>query len=185
MRLLAVLVLAAVVYGSPACLVLSVHPVYAGSPASIDNRLLGRWQDAETGSVANIRAGEWKSYRVTFTDRTGTITLIAFETSIGTVRLLDLTLEGGLENSLILLPLHAICRIALAGDTLTITPIDYDRLVALGADNGRGPIRYTIDDRKNVVLTSDTTPLSSWLQQHLATPGFFDPAVVFTRMPGD
>lgn len=182
-RLAFALSLAATVLASPGCLVLSVHPAYVGSPDAIDDRLLGNWQDAESGSTATIVAGEWKAYRITFKDRTGSLKLTAFETHIGAARFLDLTPEGGLEQSLLLLPLHGICRIVLDDDRLTVTPIDYDRFTSAASAKTVGRIEFAIDERKNVVLSSSTSAMRGWILEHLALPGFLGPPVVFTRAP--
>lgn len=175
--------LAATVLTSPGCLVLSVHPAYVGSPDAIDDRLIGNWRDAESGSTATIAAGEWKAYRITFKDRTVSLQLTAFETHIGTARFLDLTPEGGLEQTLLLLPLHAICRITLDEDRLTVTPIDYDRFTSAASAKTVGRIAFTIDERKNVVLSGSASAVRGWIQEHLALPGFLGPPVVFTRVP--
>lgn len=183
MRLAPALCFAAAVFASPACLVLSVHPAYFGSSLAIDERLLGTWQDPESGSSAIIARGEWQSYRVTFTDRTGTLALIAFETRIGGTRFLDLTSEGGLEQSLLLIPLHGICRISLEGDRLTVAPLDYDWFMRATSTKTLGRVQYAIDERRNVVLSSETSTIRGWIQQHLTVPDFFGPPVVFSRTP--
>src|SRR5262249_55752750 len=62
----AAIVLAAVV--SSGCLVVSLQPVYDDKSITFEEPLLGKWSNTEDQIQATIERGEWRSYKVTYTD---------------------------------------------------------------------------------------------------------------------
>lgn len=181
MRLAKRALLALAWLGSSGCLVLSVHPVYVGSTVEVDEHLLGTWESTETGVSVTIARGEWKAYRISYTDRAGTLALTGYEDRIGNARFLDVTPEHGLEQSLLLTPLHGVCRLTLEGDRLTASPLDYDWFVDAIDARRLKRLQFTIDERRNVVLTSEGAALRDWIRDHAASAEAFGPATILVR----
>src|SRR6185436_15380711 len=94
--MLRALVLAAAL-ASSGCLVLSLQPVYDAASVVFDDALIGTWVNTEDETSAIIERGEWRSYKVAYTDRFSTRTFQANLTKIAAARFLDLTEMRGAD----------------------------------------------------------------------------------------
>ena len=130
MRVLSLACLLALAALSSGCLVLTLQPVYDDGSLDVDETLTGTWQGPEQGATVVVERGEWKSYRLTYTARNTSYVLVAYLTTIGDARFLDLTPAHGLEAGPLMLPVHGVCRLQHEGDTLILAPLDYDWFVA-------------------------------------------------------
>lgn len=159
--LLSGLLLAALV--SSGCLVLSLQPAYDDASIAFDEALLGQWEDPDDQSSVTIERAQWRSYKVTTTDRSSTHTFQGNLTRIGAATLFDLTEVRGTDFGPYLVPVHGLVRVKVEGDTLTASDLDYDWFLKAMKARTLGLIASTMDDRKNVILSSTTTELRAWL----------------------
>jgi hypothetical protein len=148
---------------SSGCLVLSLQPVYDDASVVFDEALVGTWVNSEDETSATIERGEWRSYKVAYTDRFSTRNFHGNLTRIGAATWLDLTEVRGRDDGPFLLPVHGIFRVGVNGDVLSVAPLDYGWFTrAIDKKPARGLIA-TLDDRRNVVISSSTADLRRWL----------------------
>jgi len=179
MRSVAV-VLAAVM--SSGCLVLSLQPAYDDKSIVFEESLLGNWTNAEDQLQATIERGEWRSYKVAYTDHSTTKTFQGNLTAIGATRLLDLTESRGADPGPYLVPVHGLYRIELTAGTLTAAPLDYSWFTRAMAQKTIGRLTASFDDRRNAVIASTTADLRRWLTR--PPPGdVFAAPMTFERTP--
>lgn len=157
----AAVVLAAI--ASSGCLVLSLQPAYDDKTIVFDEALLGRWTNSEDQVQATIERGEWRSYKITYTDHSTTRTFQGNLTAIGAARLLDVTESRGADPGPYLVPVHGLYRVELKGDTLTAAPLDYGWFTRAMAQKSIARLAASFDDRRNAVIASSTAELRRWL----------------------
>ncbi len=162
------------------CLVVSLQPVYDADTIAFEPALVGTWTSDEDHVTVTLERGEWHSYHLAFDD-SGKITRLSGRlTRIGEVLLLDLTPLDGADIAPLQLPVHAVFRIVLDGDTLNIAGLDYDHFYEL-ARAGHSETALVVDGRKNVVITAPTGDVRHWLQAHLQDAGLFSTPTTLTR----
>lgn len=167
------------------CLVLSLHPAYDDESIAWDPALIGDWRDADDVSTIHVEAAEWRSYKIHYEHPSEKGDLTAYLTIVGDDRYIDVTPVRGTDWGSFLLPVHDVLRIALAGDTLTLTPLSYDMLSARlrsGRSAGSG-LSAVMDQKQNVVITSPTSQLRAWLRATPATNPVWGAAATFMRSP--
>jgi hypothetical protein len=165
---------------SSGCLVGSLHPFYDADSLEFDEALLGEWENREEALTIRVDRGEWKSYKVKYPASGGPVVLTGFLTRIGDSRVLDLTTWRPADPASLLVPIHLAVRVQLLGDSLTVAPMDYDRLLS-EVERGRLPrLHPVLDGRKNVLLTAETAALRAWLGAARAADVFGEPTR-FTR----
>ena len=160
--MLRILVLAAAL-ASSGCLVLSLQPVYDAASMVFDEALIGTWVNTEDETSAIVERGEWRSYKVAYTDRFSTRTFHGNLTRIGAATWLDLTEVRGRDDGPFLLPVHGLFRVRVAGDVLSVAPLDYGWFTRAIEQKLAGRPLATLDDRRNVVVSSSTADLRRWL----------------------
>jgi hypothetical protein len=148
---------------SSGCLVVSLQPAYDQQSVAFDESLIGRWENADDETSAVIDRGEWRSYKIAYTDRFTTLTFHGNLTTIGAATFLDLTQVRGADAGPYLLPVHGIFRIAVAGDTLSVAALDYGWFTRATTAKQTVGLTTALDDRRNVVVTSSTQELRRWL----------------------
>jgi hypothetical protein len=167
-RVLSTVLLAIVAIGSSTgCLVLSVHPFYQTGSLGKDPALLGAWENPEQGISVVIAAGEWDSYRISVTDRSGTQHFTGYLTRLGSTELLDVLPAHGYERGEMFIPLHAALSVVVEGDTLTARALDYEWFAK---ELKRGKLRElnaSFDAKQNVLLTAGTEALREFLTKQL------------------
>ena len=174
------LLLAATV--SSGCLVLALQPAYDSESVIFEEALVGQWENLEDGSRATIERGEWRSYKIAYTDRSATRNFQSNLTRIGTTTFLDLTEMRGADPGPFLVPVHGVLRISITADTLTASPLDYAWFMhAMTQKTLRGLI-VAVDDRRNIVMTDPTSEIRRWLGR--APDDAFSAAMTFARRPG-
>jgi hypothetical protein len=144
---------------SSGCLVLSLQPVYDTASVVFDEALIGTWTNTEDDTSATIERGEWRSYKVAYTDRFSTRTFHGNLTRIGAAAWLDLTEVRGRDDGPFLLPVHGLFRVSVAGDVLSVAPLDYGWFTRAIEQKLAGRPLATFDDRRNVVISSSTAEL--------------------------
>lgn len=181
MRLIGLAALVVAALASGGCLVLALSPIYDDQTIEFDEKLLGTWEHAEDGTSVVIARGAWRSYDVAWSARGATLKLTVYATWIGGVRFLDVAPEHGIDAAPLVVPTHAALRTLLAGDTLTVTGFDYEWWMrAAGQGKLRG-LRYAVDGRKNLVLTSPTSALREWIAGSLRTDEAYSEPLTLVR----
>lgn len=174
---LSALLLASV--ASSGCLVLSLQPVYDDASVAFDEALVGQWENADDQTSATVEQAQWRSYKITYTDRFSTRTFQGTLTKVGAARYLDLTEVRGTDFGPYLVPVHGVFRVTLEGDTLTAADLDYEWWTAALKAKTLGRLSVAIDDRRNVVIASATIDIRRWLTR--APAEAFGAAMTFTR----
>jgi hypothetical protein len=165
--------------GSSACLVVSLQPMYDDSSVVFEEALIGRWENPDDQISATVERGDWKSYKISYTDRSSTRTLNGNLTNVEGVLFLDLTEMRGADPGPYLIPVHGVFRVSLDGDTLAAAPLDYGWFTRAVAQKTGGRLNLALDDRRNVVMTSPTEELRRWFTR--PPQPVFGPAMTFTR----
>jgi hypothetical protein len=148
---------------SSGCLVASLRPIYDESSIEFDGALVGEWESTEDKTVVRVERGEWRSYRVSYSADGRPFVLTGFLTRIGEMRLLDLAPCRQADAGALLLPAHVTLRVQVLGDSLSVSPLDYDWF-ARETESGRlGTLRPVFDASQNVVLAAGTATLRWWL----------------------
>jgi hypothetical protein len=176
---LSALLLAATV--SSGCLVLALQPAYDSESVVFDEALLGQWENADDGAKAAIERGEWRSYKVAYTDRFSTRTFQSNLTKIGATTFLDLTEMRGVDPGPYLVPVHGVFRITVSGDTLTASPLDYAWFMHATTQKTLRGLAVAVDDRRNIVMTAPTSEIRRWLAR--APDAAFSAPMTFARRP--
>ncbi len=175
------LVLAAALCGAPGCLVLAINPAYTEDALAWDPNLLGTWHDAEDNVVVDIQRGEWRSYRVHYEHPIEKGDLTGYLTAIGDVRYFDLMPIRGEDRGSFLIPVHAVLRLRMEGETLHVTPLSYDWFTRMRTSRGIPGLTFTRDQKENVLITSPAAQLRTWLRTQPADGPMFGASATFTR----
>ena len=164
---------------SSGCLVLSLQPAYDDQSLIFDEALVGHWENAEDQTAVTFERAEWRSYKVTYSDRFATWAFHANLTKVGTRLLLDLSEPTGTDPGPSLIPVHALYRVAVDGDTLTASALDYDWFSDAMARRALGRLAVALDGRRNEIVTSSTTQFRAWLAH--APAAAFGAPMTFSR----
>ena len=164
---------------SSGCLVLALQPAYDAASVVFDEALVGRWENADDGAKAAIERGEWRSYKITYTDRFATRTFQSNLTKIGAAAFLDLTEMRGVDPGPYLVPVHGVFRIVVDGNTLTAAPLDYAWFMRAMPQKTLGALALAVDDRRNIVMTAPTSEIRRWLAR--PPDEAFSAPMTFTR----
>jgi hypothetical protein len=167
---------------SNACLILALQPAYDAESVVFDEALVGQWENAEDGSKATIERGEWRSYKIAYTDRSTTRNFQSNLTRIGTIAFLDVTEMRGADPGPYLVPVHGVFRIGVTADTLTASPLDYAWFMRAMTQKALHGLTVAVDDRRNIVMTDPTGDIRRWLA-HAPDEAFSAP-MTFSRKPG-
>ncbi len=163
MRLVKAILCAIAAAASSGCLVLSLQPAYDADSVAFDESLLGVWTNADDETQAAIDRGEWRSYKLVYKDRFGAHALQGNLTRVGDVTYLDLTEPRGTDPGPFLVPMHALVRVELRGDTLLASLLDYTWFARAMEQKSVGRLATAFDDRRNAIVVSATADLRRWL----------------------
>jgi hypothetical protein len=177
-----VAVILAVCALSSGCVVLGLDRFYDELSIAFDERLLGTWRSTDDDVSVTVERSDWRAYRVKYeqTIETGTLTAYLFKS--GEHLFLDLTPARGQDLGTFVLPMHAVLRVAIAADRITVSPLSYDWF-----DSGlrRGtldePFGAARAERDQILLSAGRTTLESWLGALAPDAPAFGPPVVFER----
>jgi len=150
---------------SSGCLVLSLQPAYDDQSIVFEESLLGKWSSSEDQVQAVIERGEWRFYKITYTDHSTTKTFQGNLTRVGATLLIDLTESRGADPGPYLVPVHGIYRLVLKADTLTAAPLKYGWFTRAITQKSLGRIAASFDDRRNAVISSSTAEIRRWLSK--------------------
>ena len=163
MRVLRAALCAIAVAASSGCLVLSLQPAYDAESVAFDEGLVGVWTNADDETQATIERGEWRSYKVTYTDRFASHALQGNLTRIGDASYLDLTEMRGTDAGPFLLPAHILVRVERHDDTLVASLLDYRWFSLAMEQKTIGGLTTAFDDRRNAIIASPVAELRQWL----------------------
>jgi hypothetical protein len=165
------------------CLVLALHPAYDDQSIAWDPDLIGGWRDADDVSTITISQAEWRSYKLHYEHPSEKGDLTAYLTIVGDERYLDVAPARGQDWASFLIPVHGVLRVKLDGDALTLTPLSYDVLSArLRAGGAAAPgLAAVFDQKQNVLITSNTDALRSWLRKTPPSSGVWGAPATFAR----
>ena len=166
---------------SSGCLVLSLQPAYDDASISFNESLLGRWANADDQTQLAIERGEWRSYKITYTERGAPRVLNGNLTRIGSADFMDVTEMRGADPGPYLIPVHGVFKIALEADTLSAAPLDFEWFTRAVAEKRRGLPPLAIDDRRNVIFATPSAQLRQWLAR--APAAAFGTPMTFARQP--
>jgi len=179
-----IVLLAFAALASPGCLVLSLHPAYDDESLAWDPTLVGAWQDADDNASLRIEAGEWRSYRLHYEHPIEKGDVTGFLTIVGDAHYLDVMPAKGEDRGSLVIPVHAVLRVEMAGDRLTLTPLSYDwfadRLRA-GQTPGDG-LSAVFDQKQNALIVSPTAAIRRWLRAQPTDSAAWGAAATFTRV---
>jgi hypothetical protein len=167
---------------APGCLVLSVSPAYDDESIAWDPGLVGAWEDLDDKASIQVERGEWKSYKIhyTYTIETGDVT--GYLTTIGDQRYLDVTTARGEDRGSFLIPVHAILRVRLEGDTLQLTPLSYDWFYDRISHQKAVPgLPAVLDQKQNALIVASTAALRAWIKPQVPDGPMFGAAATFVR----
>jgi hypothetical protein len=172
-------VMLAVAVASGGCFVVTLSPAYDDQSIVFDDALIGRWDNAEDRTSVVIDRAEWRSYKLTYTDRSTTYAFQGNLTTIDGEQFLDLTRPRGSDAGPLLMQVHAVYRVRRGADRLTAAAIDYGWVTRAMNEKRLGRLLAAIDDRRNAVIAARTEDLRAWLAK--APPDAFAAAMTFKR----
>jgi hypothetical protein len=166
---------------SSGCLVLALQPAYDAGSVVFDEALIGRWANTDDGTKATVERGEWRSYKITYIDRSATRSFQGNLTRLDSATFLDLTEMRGADPGPYLVPVHGLFRVTIEGDRLSAAMLDYAWFTRAVLQKRLGTLSTAIDDRRNAVITAPTSDLRRWLA-HAPDEAFAAP-ITFVRQP--
>jgi hypothetical protein len=167
-----------------ACLVVTLHPVYDPDSIAFEPALVGTWLSDEDNVSVTFERAEWHSYHLMLDDGGKITRLSARLTRLGdNLLLLDLTPLDGTDIPPLQLSVHAVFRLTMAEDALSIASLDYDHFYGM-AKAGTLAGGLVLDARQNAVLTAPTDDLRHWLLAHAGDEGLFAAPVSLKRKAG-
>lgn len=165
---------------SSACFVSSLHPIYVDGAIVFDAALLGRWESRENGVSVDVARGQWRSYQVAYTDRSGTTHFTGHLTRIGQARFLNLRPEDGLERPAFLVATNGFLQVETTPAGVRVREPDYAALLER-VQAGTAGTPAALDLKDNIVLTGPSAPLRSWIEASLKHEAFWAEWKTFTR----
>jgi hypothetical protein len=160
--------------------VVALQPAYDANSVVFDEALVGHWENLDDESRVTIERGEWKSYKLSYTDRFSTRAFQGNLTNIGTARFLNLTEWRGVDPGPYLVPVHGVLKVTITGDALTAALPDYAWFLRAMTQKTLGRLAVAVDDRRNVVMTAPTSEIRRWLAQ--VPDGAFSAPTNFKRI---
>lgn len=180
MRVLRVFIAAVAAAISSACLVVSLQPVYEAETIAFDPALLGAWVAGDEDLTLTFERAEWHSYHLTVQERDARARLSARLTRAGEQLYLDVSPLDGADVAPMALPVHAVYRLGLQDDELSLAELNYEQLEPL-ARAGSAGLPMTVDARRNVVITASTAEFRRWLVAGAADEGLFAVPTILRR----
>ena len=157
---------------SSGCLVSSLHPLYDEGSLVFDEQLVGTWENSDSQVSIVIARGEWRSYRIAYTDRTGTTRLTGHLTTVGSVRLLNVRPEDGFDRPAFVIASNGLLEVNVAPTEVRVRELDYDE--ALRRVTARTlKIAAVTDLKQNVLITADTQTLRTWMTMAVRDGGLW------------
>lgn len=178
-RLLLILLCA---WGTSGCYVVSLFGITHAQSMVFDESLLGRWKNAEDETELVIERDEWKSYAITWHDRSGDQQFTGRLTTIANAQYLDATVRAGKDPGPTVLPIHIVGRIGHSEGALSIEVLRYEWFLERVGRASLGNLSAVVDERDVVVVTSPRARWRAWLGTHNVLPDLFEEPMRFVRM---
>jgi hypothetical protein len=167
---------------APACLVVSLQPVYDEEAITWDPALLGTWQSQDDETVLRIEQDEWRSYRIHYQHPIESGDLTGYLTSVGDELYMDVMPARGEDRGAFVVPVHAAIRVRTSNGRLELTPLSYDWFLDRTAKGAPVPgLSVTLDQKQNTLITSASAALRRWLAQQPRDGPMFGGTTVFVR----
>lgn len=174
--------LAFVLATTPACLVVSLHPVYDDDSLAWNPALLGIWQSQDDETMLRVEQDEWRSYRIHYQHPIETGELTGYLTAVGDALYMDVMPARGPDRGAFVVPVHAVVRIRVGEGRLELTPLSYDWVFDRAKKGGAiGGLSVTIDQKQNALIVSPTATLRQWLPAQRAEGPPFGATTVFVK----
>ncbi len=181
-RGLAALAVVAISIATSGCLVLGLDRFYDEPAIIFDERLLGSWKDDDDNVTAVIERSEWRSYKIKFTHPIETGTLTGYLFKEGTSTYLDLTPVRGQDGGSFVMPGHALVRVTIAADEMTVAPLAHEWFMrALAAKTLPASLQGFRSEREQIILAAPRAALRRWLESRTADDPAFGAAATFKR----
>ncbi len=157
---------------SPACLVSTFHPLYDDASITFDAALIGTWENTDSQVIVTVTRGDWRSYRIDYTERTTTTHFTAFLADVGGARFLSVRPEDGLERPAFLVATNGPLQLMLSGNEVRVRELDYDEVLRRLNARTLG-IAAATDLKQNVVITAETPALRKWMATAAQQPALW------------
>ena len=169
---------------SAGCMVLSLARFYDEAAVLADDRLPGTWTNADDNVTVTIERSEWRSYRIEYVHpvKKGQLTAYLFKTGPGGTSYLDLTPVRGQALGSFVVPAHALLRVTIGADELTVAPLSFDWAVE-GLKNRTLPPALAAfrGERDQVLFGASPAALQAWLASVPADTTAFGPEATFKK----
>jgi hypothetical protein len=166
------------------CVVLGLHPFYDARHLVIDDRVLGRWDDAEDGASVVIERSDWRSYRITFTQQIESGALTGYLFKAGPVLLMDLAPVRGRDPGSFVVAGHALVRLRFDDAGMHVAPLDAEQLSrALKRGALSASLRAVLGERRQLVFGGTAAALHRWIVARAASDTLFSAEYTFQRVP--
>jgi hypothetical protein len=162
------------------CLVGALHPAYDDEAIVFDDALIGTWVNKESEVTVVVERGEWRSYRVAFTDRFGTTKFTGHLARVGAARFLNIRPEDGLERPAFLVVTNGLVQIQIEPTRVRVREPEYGAVLAR-LNAGKLDLDAATDLKQNVVITASTPKLRAWLLKALDDEEVWAEWKTFTR----
>ena len=165
---------------SSGCLVSTFHPLYDESSIAFDPALLGTWENRDSLVTVVVERGDWRSYRIDYTERTTTTRFTALLTEVGGARFLSVRPADGMERPAFLVATNGPLQLMLSGNDVRVRELDYDEILRRLKARTLGVAAAT-DLKQNVVITAETPALRKWLATAVKNEALFSEWKTLTR----
>jgi hypothetical protein len=169
---------------SPGCMVLSLARFYDEAAVLVDDRLPGTWANADDNVTVTIERSEWRSYRIDYTHpvEKGQLTAYLFKTGPDGTAYFDLTPVRGQALGSFVVPAHALVRITIAADELTVAPLSFDWAVdGLARRTLPTTLAAFRGERDQLLFGAGPAALQAWLASVPAETPAFGPEARFRK----
>lgn len=171
----------------------SVHPLYTEESVVFEPGLVGVWATADGEKTAIVRAGEDKSYEITYVDKDisdgASAKYRARLVRLGEFLFLDVRPDRKAVDELMgvaplwyLLPAHTFYRLQLSGDVLTVSQVD-DELVTQASAT---PLAHEEVGEKGedsgYLLTASSAEIAAQLSKRAADEAIYEKLGEFRRL---
>jgi hypothetical protein len=167
---------------SPGCLVLGLQPFYVEKEIIFNDQLLGQWHDVDDNVTVTVEKSDWRSYRIKYVHPTESGGLTAYLVSKGKTLYLDLTPLRGQDFGSFIVPGHALVKLSIGAQQITVTPLSYDYFKkGLAGRTLPAALAATTGERDQIILGASRESLSQWLAARPSPDPAFGPGAVFKR----
>lgn len=174
--------LAVLTAASTGCLVLGLNRFADDASVTFDARLVGVWRDTDDDVSVTIEKSDWQSYRLSYVHPIAAGQLTGYLFKLGNSTFIDLMPVRGQDPGVFTIAAHALVRVEIDDETLTVSPLSYDWLARmLDAHTAPAELSLVRTERDQLVATADSERMREWLRARPASDPVFGPAATFTK----